>query len=86
MLNAGGCSHPPADGQTQMRPLRQTLCMQNSMSITEVFKGACVQINADNLINATRLCESGNKAWSEYARRKATDEFVDALSLDLGMK
>lgn len=40
---------------------------------------------SDGYVNATAMCRAAGKEWSEYRRRSSSGEFLEALSLDLGI-
>lgn len=40
---------------------------------------------SDGFINATAMCRAAKREWPEYRRRKSTDQFFNALALDLGI-
>lgn len=39
----------------------------------------------DGYINATAMCRAANKAWADYRRLKTTGDYLDALSVDMGI-
>jgi hypothetical protein len=39
----------------------------------------------DGYINATAMCKAAGKLWADYRRLKATGEYLDALSSDMGI-
>jgi hypothetical protein len=36
-------------------------------------------------LNATAMCQANGKLWADYARNQATVEFIEALSVDMGI-
>ena len=44
-----------------------------------------VQRITDGYINATGICKAANKLFADYSRLNATQEFLDALSADMGI-
>ena len=64
----------PLDGRTIMRELK----MENGCVIN-------IEQRSDGYINATKLCKAGNKLFGDYNRLKTTNEFINDLSLDMGI-
>lgn len=54
--------------------------------VDHVHGGEVIRQRAsDGYVNATALCRVAGKEWSEYRRLRSTNEFFDALALDLGV-
>ncbi len=62
-------------------PNQQSLAL-----IPHAYQGELISLRSgDGYINATAMCKAAGKEWSEYRRRKATDEFFAELALGLGI-
>jgi hypothetical protein len=53
------------------------------MSLTIINESITDIRKEDNYINATKLCKSAGKSWSNYFQLKTTNEFIDELSRSL---
>ena len=56
------------------------------MSLVRCFRdGTTLEFNDQKLVNATRLCHSTGKKWSNYVQLEGTARFVAALSVATGL-
>ncbi|WP_238914231.1 KilA-N domain-containing protein [Achromobacter insolitus] len=60
---------------------------QYSLSLIPHHVGSSIvqQRASDGYINATALCQAGGKAWADYRRLGATNEFLTELEADMGI-
>jgi len=54
--------------------------------IPHAYQGEVISLRArDGYTNATAMCRAAGREWSEYRRRKVTEEFFTELALGLGI-
>jgi hypothetical protein len=59
--------------------------LQSSANVTHEFNGIKIsQRIADGYLDATAMCKATGKLFADYHRLKTTQEFLEALSLNMG--